>query len=329
MPDILLNPGPTNTRFMTKIKQWIGTDKCHRESDFLDVLNDIQITLKDQVYTSDKAGVAIMAGSGTTAMESMIASLVEDGVYVINAGQYGQRAIEMMATFKIKYNEIKSNNIDDLNPSKQITKIYFVENETTSGEKYSLDKMIQLFPNAKFYIDATSAFGASTYTTFKDRIIGLSFCGNKCLQSTPGLGIVVWNGVDQLFARSYIGDLNKYGLNKLPFTLPTQSVYALRHAIKYSLDNERIFNLRKSKLISALHKIGIKCLNTNPSNSIIGFQHPKLTYQELEFFLKKRNIVIYSGIKNIDNSFRIATMSVLFDRKFTQIIGAFDETCIH
>ena len=41
---ILLNPGPTNTRFMTKIKQWIGTDKCHRESDFLDVLNDIQIT---------------------------------------------------------------------------------------------------------------------------------------------------------------------------------------------------------------------------------------------------------------------------------------------
>ena len=97
----------------------------------------------------------------------------------------------------------------------------------------------------------------------------------------------------------------------------------------YKEEFDKLLNLIKSKLISAIHKIRIKCLNTNPSNSIIGFQHPKLTYQELEFFLKKRNIVIYSGIKNIDNSFRIATMSVLFDRKFTQIIGAFDETCIH
>tara|TARA_R100000426_G_C4821392_1_gene110647 strand:+ start:717 stop:1751 length:1035 start_codon:yes stop_codon:yes gene_type:complete len=327
---ILLNPGPTNTYFSTKLAQWIGSDVCHREHSFFNVLNDLQDRLLSQVYTSNKhsAKVAIMAGSGTTAMESMISSLVDDGVYVINAGKYGKRAIKMMETYNIQYNEIVSKNINDLQPRDDIKTLYFVENETTTGEKYELQKMISLYPKAKFYIDATSAFGASSYQPYEDKIISLCFCSNKCLQSTPGLGVVIWDGLKNTHKRMFFADLEKYGKNKLPFTLPTQAVYALAKAIDTSLNNKNIFDKRKNKIINSFAKIGIKCINTNPSNSIIGFVHPKMNYENLSQHLAKQNIIIYSQVPGIKNSFRVATMSVVFDKHFDKIIEAFYETCV-
>ena len=320
---ILLNPGPTNTSFMTKIKQWIGSDKCHREQDFQEKLNNIQKLLKNQVYSNDTGRVAIIAGSGTTAMESMISSIIEDEVVVINAGPYGKRAIDMMSVHKIKHKIVNSKTIDDLQYNDSIDRVYFVENETSSGEKYSLSRMREIYPKAKFYIDATSAFGASEYLRYSDYIIGLSCCSNKCLQSTPGLGIVIWNGTEENKHRSYFGDLSKYGINKLPFTLPTQSLYALEQAIKTSLNNKNIFDSRRDKIVSDLQKMNIACISKNPCNSVIAFKHPNKNYTELKTFLNKKGIVIYSGVEGIDNSFRVSTMSHIFDKKYYKIIRSF------
>ena len=40
MGKLLLNPGPTNTRFRTKLAQWFGSDVCHRTNDFHNILNE-------------------------------------------------------------------------------------------------------------------------------------------------------------------------------------------------------------------------------------------------------------------------------------------------
>lgn len=325
---ILLNPGPTNTRFTTKIHQWLGTDKCHREDEFKEILRKLQNKLLSKVSLKDSNKVAIMAGSGTTAMEAMIASTIEDGIIVINAGKYGQRAIEMMKTFKIDFHEIKSRTIEDLTYSESYKKVYFVENETSTGERYSIGKMSKIFPNAKFFIDSTAAFGASNYLPHSDKISALSFCSNKCLQSTPGLGVVIWNGDLTLHKRSYFGYLGHYGYDKIPFTLPTQSIYALNEAIDHSLENKTIFNKRREKLIKEFDKIGITCLNKNPCNSIIAFEHPTRDYDNLKEFLYKRGIVIYSGIEGVKNSFRVSTMSCLFDQKFKKIRKVFYDSCL-
>jgi len=209
-----------------------------------------------------------------------------------------------------------------------VTRVYFVENETSSGEKYSLARMCEIYPNAKFYLDSTSAFGASNYKNYSHRIIALCFCSNKCLQSTPGLGLVIWDGTEQTFGRSYFGDLSRYGVDKLPFTLPTQSLFALEEALKYSLSNEEVFNNRRDKIIQDLERIGIKCVSKNPSNSIIGFRHPIMSYDQLHDFLLSREIVIYSGIEGIDNSFRVSTMSVKFETNYNKIVRSFYDSCI-
>ena len=328
MPNLLLNPGPTNTRLMTKIRQWQGSDNCHREENFKNILESLQHKLLSCVDFGSEGRVAIMCGSGTAAMEAMITSLIPSGITLINAGSYGSRAAQIFETFGIQYTTVKSSTIDDLSKCEDTRFIYFVENETSTGEHYSLDKMCEIYPNARFFIDATSAFGASDYKNNGHRIAALSLCSNKCLQSTPGLGIVLWEASLNTYKRTFYGDVSKYRIGELPFTLPTQSVYALEYSIDKSKNNKHLFNKRRNALIQDMSKNGIECLNKHPSNSIIAFQHPKMQYQELHDFLLNKGVVIYSGVSGVDRSFRVATMSVLFDKKYDYIIRCFNDSCI-
>lgn len=329
MSRILLNPGPTNTRFMTKVRQWIGSDICHREQDFKDVLTSLQKKLLSCVDFGEEGRVAIMCGSGTAAMEAMIASLAPPGTTIINAGSYGSRAEQIFKTFSINSTVVKSSTVDDLVGCEKTKFVYFVENETSTGEHYALDRMCKIYPNAMFYVDATSAFGASEYKKNGHRIAALSFCSNKCLQSTPGLGIVLWNACLNTYERTFYGDVSKYHIGKLPFTLPTQSIYALEHTIDKSSANKRLFDKRKDRLIKEMELIGIECLNKHPSNSVIAFRHPIMRYQKLHDYLLKKGIVIYSGVEGVDKSFRVSTMSTQFDKRFKKIIRVFNETCLY
>jgi 2-aminoethylphosphonate-pyruvate transaminase len=325
--DVLLNPGPTNTRFQTKLSQWLGSDICHRTSGFREVLSETQSLLLERFGEKHGFHIALFGGSGTLAMEAMISSLITDPITIINAGTYGERAMEIMKVYDIPYSEIKSSSINDLSSDEDIKKLYFVENETTTGEKFPLSKVAHLFPNASFFIDSTSAFGASDYSSFFSRIEALSFCSNKCLQSTPGLGCVIWRKTLDIISRNYYGDLSKYISDTIPFTLPVQVVSALNKTLKISFCGEELFDWRSKRLISAVTPLGIECINECPSNSIIGFKHPSMDYPALESFLKSQGVIIYSGIPEVKNSFRLSTMSVLFDKKFFKIIKALKLSC--
>jgi len=328
MNNLLLNPGPTNTRPEVKVAQYNGSDVCHRTDEFASILQETKSKLLKRFSLDANESdwnVSILGGSGTTAMEAFISSLMDE-VVVINAGNYGQRAIDIMETYNVKHSEVRCQNIDEVPANKNFKNIYFVENETTTGEKFDIGRMAQIFPQAKFFIDATSAFGASDYSSVTGKINGISFCANKCLQSTPGLGIVIWRKKLELFSRTYYTDLNKY-VEDLPFTIPVQSIYALHTALDIG-DAKSTFDSRSKILIEDLNKIGIKCVNRYPSNSIIGFKHPNKTCEKLKKFLSKRGLVIYSGIPGIKNSFRVSTMSVKFDDDYGIIIEALRDSCI-
>mgnify|MGYP003627740002 FL=1 len=330
---ILLNPGPTNTRFSVKLAQWLGSDVCHRTDEFSD---DLQETKRQILNIFSKKAkmedweVSIIAGSGTVAMEAMISSLANPGISVLVAGKYGARALEIMSTYKILNQQLWYKTLFEVVPDRSIDNLYFVENETSTGERFPIDYMSAKFPNAKFFIDATSAFGSSVYDNVIDKINAISFCSNKCLQSTPGLGIVIWRRRLEIKDRSYYSNLSRYVGNDIPFTLPTQSVYALKKATKDfdCIKQKDLFCSRSSRLIFDMIRMGIHCINIIPSNSIIAFQHPNKTYEELKKFLLKRDIVIYSGVDKVKNSFRISTMSVKFDKKYSKILRALSDSCI-
>ena len=330
---ILLNPGPTNTRFSVKLAQWLGSDVCHRTDEFS---ADLQETKRQILNIFSKKAkmedweVSIIAGSGTVAMEAMISSLVDPGISVLVAGKYGARALEIMSAYKILNQQLWDKTLFDIVADRSIDNLYFVENETSTGERFPIDYMSAKFPNAKFFIDATSAFGSSVYDNVIDKINAISFCSNKCLQSTPGLGIVIWRRRLEIKDRSYYSNLSRYVDDSIPFTLPTQSVYALKKATKdFDCKKQKdLFYSRSSRLIFDLIRVGIYCINVIPSNSIIAFQHPNKTYEELKKYLLKRGIVIYSGVDKVKNSFRISTMSVKFDKKYSKILRALNDSCV-
>ena len=327
--EILLNPGPTNTSFWTKLKQWLGSDTCHRTEKFSKDFNTLQEKILERFGESFLRKVAIMGGSGTTALDAMISTLMPVGTLIVDAGSYGRRACEIAGAYRVMHRIVQSETIEDLQYDPTVKYVYFVENETSTGEKYDLQTMCLLYPNARFFIDATSSFGAHNYAKDQNRIAAISFCSNKCLQSTPGLGIVIWDKTLETHTRSFYGDLTKYGKNKMPFTVPVQSVYALLHAIDESKDNEKLFNARCGRLIVSMKELGIRCISRNPCNSVVAFVHPTRTYEELRDYLAKKNIIIYSGVPGIKNSFRLSTMSVQFDRKYKKIIGAFRDSRVH
>ena len=95
--------------------------------------------------------------------------------------------------------------------------------------------------------------------------------------------------------RNYCLNLQKFTkTGDVPFTLPTQSVYALNSSLKESRDSievQKLFQKRRDNLIYSFSKIGIECLNENPSNSIIAFQHPTKTYEQLSDFLYKMGLL--------------------------------------
>lgn len=327
MGQILLNPGPTNTRAITKLKQWIGSDVCHRTEDFESVLLNLKTSLISR-FGDESFSIAVLAGSGTAALDAMISSLGTSNMTIIDAGSYGARACDIATTYNISHTRVISKTIDDLSFNECAKLVYFVENETSTGEHYNLARMLEIYPNAKFMIDATSSFGASEYFNLHEKIAAISFCSNKCLQSTPGLGVVIWHPSMKAEKRSYYGFLELYKDN-LPFTLPVQSVYSLDETMKHNKDNKKIFDKRMSRLIDCFFKMGINCLNTHPSNSVAAFHHPSKSYDELKEFLFRKGIVIYSGVPSVSNSFRVSTMSVDFDRKFKKIEGAFRDSCVH
>jgi|10_taG_2_1085330.scaffolds.fasta_scaffold00547_9 2-aminoethylphosphonate-pyruvate transaminase len=334
MNNILLNPGPTNTLECVKNAQTQHSDICHRTDEFIDLLVETKSLLLERFSTRCKSedwNVSIFGGSGTSAMEALISSLLDKSNILI-AGKYGKRAADIMSVYGVeseKHYLSSQNELEKITISNWCTNLYFVENETTTGEKFSLKEVTKRFPKSRLYIDATSAFGATDYSDYVDHIDAISFCSNKCLQSTPGLGIVIWRKSLPTRDKSYYLNLRRYVGNSLPFTLPVQSVAALNCALKESHISEHAMNYRRDRLIDDLSKINIKCISRFPSNSIIGFVHPNKNYEELKESLKKRNIIIYNGIENIKNSFRISTMSVKFDKQYNYIIGCFNDSCIY
>jgi 2-aminoethylphosphonate-pyruvate transaminase len=330
MNNILLNPGPTNTTEETKNAQWKGSDICHRTEDFFLLVEDTKERILKRFSPDAKPSewnVSLLGGTGTTALEAMISSLIVRDITVINAGKYGQRAMDIMQIYRMAYREVASKTIGDIEKSDFSGNLYFVENETSTGEKYDVNIISKKYPNAKLFIDSTSAFGATDYSKSLESIYSISLCSNKCLQSTPGLGIVIWRKSLDNMERNYCLNLGKYCKKMhLPFTLPTQSLFALNSSLvqsNSSLDVEKLFDKRRDKIISSFSEMNIECINKSPSNSIIAFQHPNKTYEELSEFLSSNGIVIYSGVGDMEKSFRVSTMSVLFDEEYDKICNTF------
>jgi 2-aminoethylphosphonate-pyruvate transaminase len=352
---ILLNPGPVT--LSERVKNALSKpDLCHREIEFFQLQNNIREKLL-KIYNLDphKYASILLTGSGTSAMEAMISSLIPtDGkLLVIENGVYGERLSKIAKIHGLNYlpfhlqwgEEIDLHCVEIcLRNHQDITHLAVVHHETTTGRLNHLAPISHLCKryNIKLLVDGVSSFGAEDLDFENWNILACAATANKCLHSIPGTSFVIVEREAlkvNLTPRTLYLDLLTYCAkqdnNATPFTQSVQSFYALEEALS-ELEEEGGYIARKNKYQSLMNyvrnqliNLGIKPLLSQEDSSIVlnSFYLPEgITYNQLHDYLKANGFIIYAGQGELAKTiFRISIMGDIFLQDLDKLIDLFKQ----
>ena len=345
---ILLNPGPVT--LSPRVRQaLLRPDICHREPEFSELQTRVRRKLL-AVYDLDPGewAAVMLTGSGTSAVEAMIASLVpQDGeVVVVENGAYGERISQMAAAHGIPHTPVRHGWDEEPDPARvraalgrvsfPSRRLALVHHETTSGR---LNDLGVGGPSGRtsLLLDAVSSFGAEQID-----FTGLAACAstaNKCLHGVPGVSFV-------MVRRSLLGeaarprgvylDLTAHcraqDQGDTLFTPAVQTFYALDEALS-ELDEAGGWAVRRARYRSLMEhvrgrliELGVDpLLPEHASSSVLSaFRLPHgLSYERLHDGLKRHGFVIYAGQgKLAAEVFRIAVMGAITDADLERLLAA-------
>jgi len=352
---ILLNPGPVTLSQRVK-KALLKPDLCHREIEFFELQNKIREKLL-KIYDLDPHQYAsiLLTGSGTSAMEAMISSLIPDDgkLLIIENGVYGERLTKIAKIHRLNYvpfhlqwgEEIDLHCLEIcLKNHQDLTHLAVVHHETTTGRLNDLKAISELCQNynLKLLVDGVSSFGAEDLDFKNWQITACAATANKCLHSIPGTAFVIVEREAlnvKITPRTLYLDLKTYcekqDQGETPFTQSVQSFYALEEAL-LELEEDGGYLARKSQYQSYINyvrkeliKLGIKPLLADHHSSVVlqSFYLPEgITYDKLHNYLKANDFVIYAGQGELAQSiFRISIMGDLTFKDLENLINLFKE----
>lgn len=352
---ILLNPGPVTLSPAVR-DALTRPDLCHREPEFFQLQDAVRRQLLDVYDLSPKTHAAVMvSGSGTAAVEAMIASLVPRGgrLLVIENGVYGERMSRIAETYGIEVERLHhawaerislaelESRLDRLPGDSAVA---VVHHETTTGRLNELSAIGALCKQRKLrlLVDGVSSFGAEAIDFEAWGITACAATANKCLHGVPGAAFVVLNrsALETAHARSHYFDLANYcklqDKQGTPFTPAIPAFYALDEALKEFASaggraaRHQVYASRMARISGHLESLGIEALMPAEQSSVVlrAYQLPAgLTYEALHDSLKSEGFVIYAGQGSLATSmFRISLMGQIEEEDLDRLCEAFSQT---
>ncbi|MCG7344919.1 2-aminoethylphosphonate--pyruvate transaminase [Sporosarcina sp. ACRSL] len=339
--NILLNPGPATTTDTVKLAQ-IVPDICPREKEFGEIMRFVSSELTSLVADSEHYTTVLFCGSGTAAVESILSSIMNDGlIVIINNGAYGKRMCEIAEAYGLDWVEYRSPvdqpiQLDQLqsfiqNLPRPASYLAVVHNETTTGLLNDIESIGSICKenNTTMMVDAMSSFAAIPIQMSNMNVSFLAASSNKNLQGMAGVSIVVAKK-DELEKEKKPANyyLNLYAQYKhfketgqMRFTPPVQTIYALRQAIielKEEGVKERYERYSQSweTLIAGITKLGLHHLVAPEHHSkiITAIVEPACEaydFESMHDYFYSNGITIYPGKLNGLNSFRVANIGDL------------------
>jgi 2-aminoethylphosphonate-pyruvate transaminase len=350
---ILLNPGPVV--LSERIRQaLLKPDLCHREQEFIDLQNRIKSDLLD-VYQlpADQWASIVFTGSGTSAMEAMMTSLipVHGKVLIIENGVYGERLTKIAKIHDIAHvvqhhewgEEIDLNKLEgELRYHKELSHVAVVHHETTTGRLNNIDTIAELckkHSNTPILLDGISSFAAEEIKFEQWNIAACAATANKCCHAVPGTSFVIVNreAMQQMIAtpaRTLYLDLVTYlkaqDNNGTPFTQSIQTFYALAEALDELKDNggwekrQQDYWEKMNIVRDGLLKLDIKpYFNKEDCSCVLNAFHlPEgVSYEELHDKLKTAGFIIYAGQGGFAKSlFRISCMGEISESDMERFV---------
>lgn len=352
---ILLNPGPVSLSEGVR-RAAVDADLCHREPEYFDVQDRVLDGLR-RVY--DTAGedwrAVILAGSGTSALEAMVASLVPRAgrLLVIENGVYGERLSRLAGIHGIACDAAHHgwleawdlDQVDDALTRGRYSHVAAVHHETTTGRLNPVGELAALCHRhgAALLLDTVSSFAAETIPFAEPALLACALTANKCLHGIPGVcGVVVRVGAleDPVRpARSLTLDLAAWADHQnrrsTPFTPPVNSVLALDQALKELrgcggwIARHARYRRLADQIASMLSDLGVAPVLPDGASScaLRTYWLPAgLDYAALHDGLKQHGFVIYAGQGDLaQRVFRISTMGDISDYDLARLLAALDE----
>ncbi|MBU9559428.1 2-aminoethylphosphonate aminotransferase [Burkholderia multivorans] len=350
---LLLNPGPVTLTERVR-RSLLQPDLCHRESEFFDLQDEARARLV-AAYELDPAEwtAVLMTGSGTAAVESMIAALVpKDGkLLVIENGVYGERITQIATQYGIAHDVLKHEWMQAPDLAQIAARldaggyshVAVIHHETTTGRLNDLGAIAEVCRarGVKLLVDGVSSFGAEAIDFAGGDIDAVAATANKCLHGVPGAAFVIVrrNALANAASRTYYLDLGR--LAKLqdqrntPFTPSVHAYYALVEALR-EFDEAGGWRARHARYKAladqaqaGLAARGMPLVLPEGASSVVlrAYRLPQgVTYETLHDGLKARGFVIYAGQGGLSKElFRISTMGAIEAADVERLLDGFSE----
>lgn len=337
--NLLLNPGPVTLSARVRDAMANG-DTCHREPEFAQLTQRVLEQLKTIYDDAAAYDSVLVAGSGTCAVEAMLATMAPEKsrTLVASNGVYGERIASMLEVHgkpmvHIVGDWLSPLGLDSLerrlrdDPS--ITHIATVHHETTTGRLNDLDSLGRICRELDRHVllDAVSSFGAEEIRYEDWRIEALAATSNKCLHAPPGAAFVIARrellSHPRTHPRSVYLDLRRYHAPQQesgysPFTPAVNTVVALAEALDELAElggwraRREIYRARSSHVADTLHELGISDLLEAGASSCVlrAYRLPQhMDFKTLHDRFADEHVVVYSGQGDLAKEiFRIACM---------------------
>ncbi len=175
-----------------------------RTEQFSTVMMEIEERLKRIMKTSSKSKCAIITGSGSAAMESVVSNSLDknDNVLIINGGSFGRRFVELCEIYSIPFDELIVPFDEQLSEKhfeshKEINYTAMLVNlhETSTGQLYNIELLSKFCKQhgMKLIVDAISTFLSDEYDMDGNGIDCTIVSSQKALALAPGLSMIVMN----------------------------------------------------------------------------------------------------------------------------------------
>lgn len=338
-PRVLLNPGPSVVS--DRVHRAIGgPDLCHREPEYGALAAGVRAKVLRVAGARAGWEIALLAGSGTAALEAMLLGAVRPGrkLLVGRNGVYGERAARIAARAGIECVCVDGPDLEPINPAavavaldadSAIDAVAVVHHETTTG---LLNPVAAIAAEADrrgvpVAVDAISSLGAEELSL--DGLDLVACTGNKCLHGLPGVAFVLLSPraqvrLAQVPPRSLYLDLTGYlaaqASGSVPFTPAIPAVLALDAALDELLDEgpaarRAHYAERMARLDAALARLGLapRVAPAHRSHSVRSLPLPAgLDYDTLHDALKAEGYVVYAGLGAVaPTTFRVCALGAL------------------
>lgn len=352
MRAILLNPGPVSLSDTVR-RAAVSTDLCHREPEFFQLQDAVRDGLLG-VYGLDPAAWAavLLGGSGTTALEAMLASLLprDARLLVIENGVYGERIRRIAEIHGVAHESIhlewgEAIDFDRVQAALEeggFSHVAAVHHETTTGRLNEVEQLAKLCEahGAELLLDTVSSFGAEAIPFESPALAACAATANKCLHGIPGLCFaIVRRDALQRGAqppRSLYLDLGLWLAQQdqasTPFTPAVNGLLALDAALG-ELKAQGGWHARHARYARlagrvrrALEDRGVEALLPAAESSVVlsAYRLPAgMGYEAVHDGLKQWGFVIYGGQGALARTlFRVSTMGDITDYDMERLLAA-------